>query len=75
MSLSSIERPRAESGLASLLLLAVVTPLLGLAVVLFAFGSALGVEGQASAGGGSGERIRLVSPTDNMLRLKTCQST
>jgi hypothetical protein len=37
---------RVEAGQASLLLLAVVTLLLGLAVVFFAFGSALGSRGR-----------------------------
>ena len=41
-----VRRCRGDSGQASLLLLGVVTLLLGLAVVLFAFGSALGSKGR-----------------------------
>jgi Putative Flp pilus-assembly TadE/G-like len=46
MSRSSIGMRRGEAGQASLLLLGVVTLLLGLAVVFFAFGSALGSKGK-----------------------------
>ena len=46
MSRSSIGMRRGEAGQASVLLLGVVTLLLGLAVVLFAFGSALGSKGK-----------------------------
>ena len=46
MSSGSIWTGRRECGQASLLLLGVVTLLLGLAVVLFAFGSALGSKGK-----------------------------
>ena len=46
MSSGSIWTGRRERGQASLLLLGVVTLLLGLAVVLFAFGSALGSKGK-----------------------------
>jgi hypothetical protein len=46
MSYGSISTCRRECGQASLLLLGVVTLLLGLAVVLFAFGSALGSKGK-----------------------------
>ena len=41
-----VQRSRGDSGQASLLLLGVLTLLLGLAVVLFAFGSALGSKGR-----------------------------
>jgi hypothetical protein len=46
MSTGSIWTCRRECGQASLLLLGVVTLLLGLAVALFAFGSALGSKGK-----------------------------
>jgi hypothetical protein len=46
MSLTAIGVRRLERGQASLLLLGVVTLLLGLAVVLFAFGSVLGSRGR-----------------------------